>query len=108
MNDNGIIFFDDIFPKNKNEQLIPVSSVIGPYVWKLIYHILIHKEKFDLKKIISCINMSSDCRGMLVMEFNKIEENNIFFKNMDDLASYYSYDNDFNKYKEILFNLESH
>ena len=42
------------------------------------------------------------------MQFNKIEENNKFFENINslDLASYYTYDNDYNNYKELLFSLK--
>ena len=51
--------------------------------------------------------MSSDSRGMLLMEFNIIQENNVFFQDINnlDLSRYYTYDNDFNDYKELLFTL---
>jgi hypothetical protein len=108
LNKNGIIFFDDVLPQNKNEQIIPVSSVTGPCtgdIWKLIYHILIHKGTFDISYISSFVNMNSECRGMFVMKFNTLDNNN-FFENIGDISSYYNYEKDFNKYKELLFNLK--
>lgn len=110
LNNKGIIIFDDILPQNKYEQTIPVSNVEGPCtgdVWKLIYYIIINKDKFNLQKMSSFINMSSDSRGMLLMEFNIIQENNVFFQDINnlDLSRYYTYDNDFNNYKELLFTL---
>ena len=86
--------------------------MIGPCtgdVWKLIYYILNNKEKFDIKNIKAFVNMHPECRGMLVMHFNKIDKKNIFFENIENIvSSYYTYDNDFDKYKELLFSLKSH
>ena len=36
------------------------------------------------------------------MHFNKIDKKNIFFENIENIvSSYYTYDNDFDKYKEV-------
>ena len=109
LNNNGIIFFDDVLPQNKNEQIIPVYSVTGPCtgdIWKLIYHILLYKGTFDISHISSFVNMYSECRGMFVIKFNTID-NNTFFENIGDISSYYNYEKDFNAYKELLFNLKA-
>lgn len=108
LNDNGIIFVDDILPFNYNEQLkIPIrhryENGILKYgenwtgdVWKIIYHILL-KFKDKIKSFDYYYN--SNFRGIATFKLNeKFQINN------DDIEIINSYDyfDDYKKYVLLL------
>ena len=108
LNNDGIIFVDDILPFNYNEQLkIPIKHYyengILKYgenwtgdVWKVIYYILIHFS-CNLKRFQYFYN--NEFRGIAMFQFKtkfQIDENDI--KNIND----FSYFDDYSNYVSLL------
>lgn len=102
----SLIIFDDVYPNNKNEQLIPVSTIHGPCtgdVWKYIYHILPDIILMNTD-IYFFENLHSQVRGMFAIKINKNILNSIDFFNIDGniISKKYDYEKDFEDYSKKL------
>jgi len=110
LNENGIIFFDDILPISENEQFkIPNNPVYengilkysSPWtgdVWKFIYYLLLnHRDTFDYELFVH-----TNYRGVGKFMFNQkifIDEEQLI------LIESYCYIEDFKHYKNLLENI---
>jgi len=101
LNENSIIIFDDIYPKNEEMTEVPRPKT-GPVspgspwtgdCWKLLYHILltISKENYILK-----VYSGGDYYGVATLLIKDI------FKLNDFDSNKYTYKNDFEKYTNLL------
>ena len=101
-----IIIFDDVFPHNEEEQIIPVSSVKGPStgdVWKLIYH-LIPTLKNNNVDMYFFEKLHFQIRGMFAIKVNKELLEEASLKNLDGnaISQMYNYPSHFESYSNML------
>jgi len=112
LNENGIIFIDDIYPLTEREQYkIPIKHVYEkgilkyrePWtgdVWKIIYYLLkSHKNDIDFE-----LFTHHNYRGVGKFSFNKII--NISPEKMDEIEMY-DYNKDFSHYLSLLNKTEN-
>lgn len=105
-NEGSIIIFDDVYPFNEYEQIIPVNTVYGAStgdVWKLIYHILPILKSLEVD-IYFFKDLHFHVRGMFAIVVNKNLINNInkFEFDGNNISNIYSYKNDFLTYSQLL------
>ena len=104
-----LIVFDDVFPHNEQEQIIPVSSVKGPStgdVWKLIYHLIpifktIELDMYFFEKL------HFQIRGMFAIKVNKAlldmkEEPLLNELDGNFISNTYTYASHFENYSSML------
>ena len=109
LNENGIIFIDDVFPQNEEEQYkVPTNPIYennilkysSPWtgdVWKFIYYLLIfHKDCINFE-----IFLHHNYRGVIQIiptSFLQISQEAL------EIINNYDYTKDFGNYKNILNN----
>ncbi len=109
---NGLIFIDDIFPNNEEEQKkIPkvhrlINGIIKyapghPWtgdVWKTMYYLLkYYKDSFDFK----CY-LHDNYRGVGVVSNIKLDINKINYDVALEEINSYTYENDFKSYLDMI------
>jgi hypothetical protein len=104
-----IIIFDDVYPHNEQEQIIPVSTVKGPCtgdVWKFVYHILPTMKNLDVTMYFF-EKLYFQIRGMFVLQVNNqllktSEETNYLDIDGERISQMYDYKTHFETYSSML------